>query len=202
SVSEREFLESRRRELTALGVTESEWTEWSRAQSRLANAAGLLETATQSSDALAEGDDALVVRLSQLMHRLEISAAHDPALREIIALVEPASIQLNEAARALRDYRRRLDLDPAELQSVEARLAAIHDTARKHRVRPEALPALLAETDTRLLTLAEAADEAMLARRVADAEERYRAVALPLSAKRHFAANELAHRVTEAMQDL
>jgi DNA repair protein RecN (Recombination protein N) len=183
-------------------VTESEWTELSAAQSRLANAAGLLETATQSSDALAEGDDALVVRLSQLMHRLETSAAHDPALREIIALVEPASIQLNEAARALRDYRRRLDLDPRELQRVEARLAAIHDTARKHRVRAEALPALLAETDARLLTLADAADEAVLARRVADAEERYRAVALPLSAKRRFAANELAHRVTEAMQDL
>jgi DNA repair protein RecN (Recombination protein N) len=202
TVSEREFLEARRRELAALGVTESEWTELSAAQSRLANAAGLLETATQSSDALAEGDDALVVRLSQLMHRLETSAAHDPALREIIALVEPASIQLNEAARALRDYRRRLDLDPAELHRVETRLAAIHDTARKHRVRAEALPALLAETDARLLTLAEAADEAMLARRVADAEERYRAVARPLSAKRRFAANELAHRVTEAMQDL
>jgi DNA repair protein RecN (Recombination protein N) len=202
TVSEREFLEARRRELAALGVTESEWTELSAAQSRLANAAGLLETATQSSDALAEGDDALVVRLSQLMHRLETSAAHDPALREIIALVEPASIQLNEAARALRNYRRRLDLDPRELQRVEARLAAIHDTARKHRVRAEALPALLAETDARLLTLADAADEAVLARRVADAEERYRAVALPLSAKRRFAANELAHRVTEAMQDL
>jgi len=89
-----------------------------------------------------------------------------------------------------------------QAQRVEARLAAIHDTARKHRARPEALPALLAETDARLLMLAEAADEAMLARRVADAEERYRAVAQPLSAKRRLAANELAHRVTEAMQDL
>src|SRR5436190_9073191 len=174
SASEREFLEARRRELAALGVTESEWTELSAAQSRLANAAGLLETATQSSEILADGDDALVVRLSQLLHRLETSTAHDPALREIIALVEPASIQLNEAARVLRDYRRRLDLDPAELQRVEARLAAIHDTARKHRVRPEALPALPAETDARLLMLAEAADETTLARRAADAEVCYR----------------------------
>jgi DNA repair protein RecN (Recombination protein N) len=202
SASEREFLEARRRELAALGMTESEWSELSAAQSRLANAASLLETAAQSSEALFEGDDALVARLSQLMHRLEGSAAHDPALREVIALVEPASIQLNEAARALREYRRRLDVDPAELARVEARLAAIHDTARKYRVRPEALPALLAETDARLVALAEAADEGMLARRVADAEQRYRALAQPLSAKRRFAANELAHRVTEAMQDL
>jgi len=202
SASEREFLEARRGELSALGMTESEWGELSAAQSRLANAASLLETAAHCSEALVDGDDALAVRLSQLMHRLETNSALDPALREIIALVEPAAIQLKEAARALRDYRRRLEVDPAELQRVEARLAAIHDTARKHRARPEALPALLAETDARLLMLAEAADEAMLARRVADAEERYRAVAQPLSAKRRLAANELAHRVTEAMQDL
>src|SRR5207253_2790577 len=118
------------------------------------------------------------------------------------ALIEPASIRLDEASRALRDYRRRLDVDPAELARVEARLAAIHDAARKYRARPEALPALLAETDARLIEMTEAADEATLARRVADALKRYRELAEPLSAKRRFAANELAHRVTEAMQDL
>ena len=53
-----------------------------------------------------------------------------------------------------------------------------------------------------MLTLAEAADEAVLARRAAESEQRYRALAKPLSAKRRFAANELAHRVTDAMQDL
>jgi DNA repair protein RecN (Recombination protein N) len=202
SASEREFLESRRRELAALGMTESEWAELSASQSRLANSASLLEIATQGSEALVEGDDALVRRLSQLVHRLESGATHDPAIRDIIALIEPASIQLDEAARALRDYLRRLDLDPAELTRVEARLASIHDTARKYRVRPEALPALLAETDARLLALAEAADDAALARRATDAEQRYLALAKPLSAKRRFAANELAHRVTDAMQEL
>ena len=52
-----------------------------------------------------------------------------------------------EAARALRSYRRKLDLDPKELQRVEQRLAAIHDVARKYRLRPEALPDLLAATE-------------------------------------------------------
>jgi DNA repair protein RecN (Recombination protein N) len=53
----------------------------------------------------------------------------------------------------LRDYLRRLDLDPTELRRVETRLSAIHDIARRHRVRPEALPALLAETEARLVAL-------------------------------------------------
>ena len=202
SASEREFLEARRQELTALGVTESEWSALSTAQTRLANAASLIEAATQCEEALVEGDDALTVRLAQIAQRLTSAAGHDPALDEIVALLEPAAIQLDEAARALRDYRRRLDLDPAELQRVEARLSAIHDTARKHRVRPEALPALLTETDSRLTALADAADAATLARRAAEAEKHYRALALPLSSKRRFAASELAHRVTQAMQDL
>ena len=90
----------------------------------------------------------------------------------MVALLEPAGIQLDEAARALRDYQRRLDLDPAELKRVEDRLTAIHDVARKHRVRPEALPALLAETEARLAALAEAADAEALAARAADAEQR------------------------------
>src|SRR5690349_13306770 len=42
SASEREFLESRRRELAALGMTESEWSELSASQSRLANATSLV----------------------------------------------------------------------------------------------------------------------------------------------------------------
>ena len=74
--------------------------------------------------------------------------------------------------------------------------------ARKHRVRPEALPALLAETASRLAALAESADAERLARAAAQAEASYRAFAEQLSSKRRFAANELAHRATATMQKL
>jgi len=200
--AEREFLEARRRELSLLGVTEWEWGELSTAQTRLAHAAGLIEATAAAEAALAENDDAMIPRLSELTRQLAASAVHDPALREIVALLEPVGIELDEAARALRDYRRRLDLDPAELARVEARLSAIHDVARKHRVRPEALPALLVDTDLRLTALAEAADADALMRAADAALVRYRELAEPLSSKRRFAASELGHRVSAAMQEL
>jgi DNA repair protein RecN (Recombination protein N) len=200
--TEREFLDARRRELAALNATETEWVDLTNAQSRLAHAADLIEAATQGGEALAEGDDALVARLAQLTQRLKAAAANDPALGEVVALLEPAAVELDEAARALRDYLRRLDLDPAELQRVESRLSAIHDIARRHRVRPEALPALLAETEARLAALAESADAEMLARRVALAAEKFRTHAQQLGKKRRFAGTELAHRVTATMQVL
>jgi DNA repair protein RecN (Recombination protein N) len=202
SAAERALLEDRRRELAALAVSADEWNALTQSQSRLAHAASLIEAAAAGEEALSEGDDALARRLGEIVARLAANAAHDPALAEIVALLEPARIQVDEAARALRGYRQKLELDPAELARVEQRLSAIHDVARKHRVRPEALPELLAATQARLAMLAESADGAALAKRAADAEAAYDTLARQLSAKREYAAHELEERVTAAMQEL
>ena len=202
SAAERERLETRRRELATLDVSAAEWAALTQAQSRLAHAAALIEAAAAGEEGLTDGDDAISSRLASLNAKLDALSAHDPALAAIVALLEPARIGIDEAARALRGYRQKLDVDPAELARVEERLAAIHDTARKHRVRPEALPALRADTETRLAALAESANAAMLAQRAAEAEASYRAFAAELSAKRELAAHDLEARVTEVMQHL
>jgi len=202
SAAERDKLEAQRRELATLGVSADEWAALTQAQSRLAHAAGLIEAAIAGEETLADGEDALTSRLATLILKLGALSAHDAALVEIVELLNPARIGIEEAARALRAYRQKLDVDPRELSRIEERLAAIHDVARKHRVRPEALPALLEETDARLATLAQSADAVALARRAADAEAAYRALAADLSAKRELAAHDLESSVTEVMQRL
>jgi DNA repair protein RecN (Recombination protein N) len=202
TAAERERLEARGRELATLDVSAEEWISLTQAQSRLAHAAALIEAAAAGAEGLADGDDALSSRLASLVAKLDAHSVHDPALAEITALLEPARIGIDEAARALRGYRQKLDVDPAELARVEERLSAIHDTARKHRVRPEALPALRADTETRLAALAQSANAAMLAQRAAEAEASYRALAGELSAKRELAAHDLEARVTDVMQQL
>ena len=200
--AERELLETRRRELEALNVTADEWSSLGQAQSRLAHAAALLEAAAAGEDELADSDAAIVRRVGTVISRLQAGSAHDPALGAIVALLEPARIQLDEAARALRNYRQRLDLDPGELARVEGRLTAIHDTARRYRVRPDDLPQLLAETQARLAAIAESADVAALEKRAVETGTALRAIADELTKKRQFAASELRHRVTATMQEL
>jgi DNA repair protein RecN (Recombination protein N) len=202
SAAEVEFLRERQRELSDLDVSAEEWEALNATQSRLANAASLIAAAGEGEALLAESDDAIATRLAQLVQRLEAAAEHDAALREVVSLLVPAAIQVDEAARTLREYRRRLDLDPGELARVEERIAAVHDVARKHRVKAEALPALLAETEARIATLHASADAGGLARAAQRAEADYRALAETLSHKRSLAAMELTHRVTEAMQSL
>jgi DNA repair protein RecN (Recombination protein N) len=202
NVALREKLAARLHELDALGVTADEWTATSHLQTRLAHAAALTEAARAAEEEITEGDAALSRRLSALAAALKASAAHDPALREIVALIEPARIQLDEAARELRGYLAKLDVDPAGLARVEARLAAIHDVARKHRVRPEALPALRDDTAAELDALAQRTDVTRLARGAADAEAAWKSLAEELGRKRRFAASELEGKVTKAMQAL
>jgi DNA repair protein RecN (Recombination protein N) len=202
SESEREHLASRQKELAALDVSIVEWADLNATQSRLAHAAELIQATIEGEAALAGADDAITVRLAALAQRLSALATHDAALADTAALVDEARIQLDEAGRSLRDYARRLDVDPGELHRIEDRIAAIHDVARKHRVRPESLPGLLAETEARLAVLSEAADADALRAAAGAREADYRALADQLSRKRRFAANELSHKVTATLGEL
>jgi DNA repair protein RecN (Recombination protein N) len=200
--AERDALAARHAELSALGASDDEWQALSQAQSRLAHAATLLGTATTAETELTEGDEALGVRLASLAHRLAQAAQHDQSLAGVAALADEARIRVEEAGRSLRAYRERLDLDPAELARVETRLAAFHDLARKHRVRPDALPALADETGRRLAELTAVADADALEREAAQARRSFDALSRELSVKRKAAAAGLSKRVNAMMKEL
>jgi DNA repair protein RecN (Recombination protein N) len=200
--AESDALSARHAELSALGATAEEWQALSQAQSRLAHSATLLEAATSVESELSDGDAAVGARLASLAHRLRQAAQHDPALADIVVLVDEAKIRVDETGRGLRSYRDRLDLDPAELSRVEARLAAFHDLARKHRVRPDALADLTEETARRLAELAADSDAGALERAAAQAAEAFDALARQLSVKRRAAAAALGKRVTAMMKEL
>ncbi len=198
---ERDELQIRRDELAALAPGEREWAELGATQSRLAHAAALIETASDAQASL-DGDDALLARIDVIVQQMTQASAHDPALAEIVTALDSARIQLDDVAHSLRDYLRRLDVDPQELARVEQRLTELHDAARKYRVRGEELAALLEATDARLAELATAGDAAALEARVDAAEKTWRELAQTLSKKRRLAASELGNRVSAAMQDL
>lgn len=199
---ERSSLAERAAELDALNADPQEWARLSAGQTRLAHAAGLLEAAAGAEEQLEAGEESLARTLAQVVARLRVQLMHDAALAPIVELIEGGRIQLEEAAHALRAYRERLEVDPAELERVETRLAAMHDLARKHRVRPEGLPQLQEETRRRLAAIEDAADLPALEKRLAQAQASYQSAAQALSAGRAVAAQALGQRVSQAMQTL
>jgi DNA repair protein RecN (Recombination protein N) len=200
--AEREQLEWQARELEALKFSADEWPELVAEHSRLTHAATLIEAARLGVEALSEDESSILAQVNAVSARLGHLVEHDARLKEILDLLEPARIQLQEAVYALRRYGERLELDPQRLREVETRLDAIQAAARKYRVQPEALPEKLEVSRSRLRELGEGADAEGLRRLEEEAHAACLAEAGKLSAGRKKAAKKLAEQVTAAMQDL
>ncbi|MEO7496379.1 MAG: DNA repair protein RecN, partial [Massilia sp.] len=199
---ERERLEWQVAELAKLAVKPGEWAEISNEHSRLSHAASLLEGAQEALAAISESDHPILSQLSALNTRLGKLVDVDAQLQSVLDCMEPARIQLQEAVYALNDYLDRVELDPARLREVEARLEAIHSTARKFRVTPEELPEEFSRLDNELKQLADASDLDGLRLQEEKIRARYMEAATSLSGTRAIAASLLGTQVTAAMQEL
>lgn len=200
--SERDEVSFRVRELQALDVGEGEWATLQADHERLAHAASLIEAAQMGVALLADGEPACLSQLAATSARIAQAVEHDPALGEVLDLLESARVEVQEAVYALRHYAERVDLDPARLAEVERRLAAIHDAARKYRVPPEELPDLLARSREQLELLTDGLDPETIRRQEAEARDAYQCAARLLSGARQHWAPLLSEKVTAAMQTL
>ncbi len=195
-------LRDQARELSQLGCSAEEWEALQQEHARLAHAATLLSGSEACRDLLAESDAAVLPQMHAVQHRLQEMRDYDPAMQEALDSLDAAVIQIEEADRFLKKYLARADLDPERLNEVESRIQAIHGAARKYRVRPEGLPALLDRWLQRMAELEEIGDDGVLARQEAAALTEYQALAKELSRLRQDAAERLGALVTAEMQRL
>jgi DNA repair protein RecN (Recombination protein N) len=199
---ERERLEWQVSELEKLAVKPGEWADIGNEHSRLSHAASLLEGAQEALAVISESDHPLMSQLASLNQKLGKLVDVDAQLQPVLDCMGPALIQLQEAVYALNDYLDRVELDPERLRQVEARLDAIHSTARKFRVTPDELPDEYAALSERLKQLADASDLDGLRQQEEKRKAAYLAAAKRLSATRAAAAKILSMQVTAAMQEL
>jgi len=198
-----ELLRYQLSELTALRLTEGEWRRLGDEQRRLANAGQIIAACQAGIDTLRDGDDSVAGRVARLLQVLRQGSQVDPAFERAIQLIEGAAIQVDEAASELRDCLGRLDLDPDRLEEIDRRMTAIHDLARKHRVKPEDLPELERQIRERLesFTGAEARLAALRAE-IAKLDGEYREAAGALTVSRRRAAESLSGEITREMRKL
>ncbi len=192
------------RELQALAITTEELAQLEEEHSRLANGAELLEGLQESAQALCDDEQAAVAPvLARALSRLEQLTRYDSRLVELTALLREASIQVDEAASRLHQYLDKLELDPQRLQTVEQRLASVHDLARKHKTRAEELPQILERLAMELRDLEEGdLNSERLQQAIETERHRYLELAQQISTTRRQAAPTLGKSVTAQMQQL
>jgi DNA repair protein RecN (Recombination protein N) len=199
-----EWLTHQVRELDALALAADEIPALEEEHARLANGAELIEGVQSLAQAITEDEEAAVSRqLARAVNRLQSLVKYDHKLGEIAALLNEASIQINEAGSRLNHYLESLELDPSRLQAVERRLSTVHDLARKHKVKPEELPAVHERLRAELSEI-ENLDTSLgkLEEDLGKANELYLKTAKEITRVRQGAAKKLAKAVTGEMQEL
>lgn len=198
---ERERLQWRLDELSALNVQENEWETLSQSHDALVHAADILHTAASVEEIL-NGDDGLQSRLFHCRQQLAALIKAAPAFADSVTLLESVEAELGEVSAYLREASASVETDENLLVQQGQRMQELMSMARKYRLEPPQLPEELVRVESALNELEAAADIEALRARVAERENEYMQVAQQLSARRHQAAAKLAKQTTVHMQNL
>ncbi len=122
-------------EIAAAELRPDEEEELVKERGRLANAERLITQAAKAYDQLNGGDgqtNSALDLANRALGALMSLERLDPDLGEIRQMAEEGAVLLEEASKALRQYRDALEYNPARLEQVEDRLELIHNLQRKY----------------------------------------------------------------------
>ena len=167
------------------------------------NVAKLQDHAQAAYEALYEAQGSALAQLKTVRKRLEDLCRIDASLRETLDSLPPAEIALDEAAHALRHYLGGLEADPARLEHIEARLAAIDKLKRKYGAGADEILAFLADVSVKLSAVETAGERRAQLSRERDAlAADYERAARKLSDTRRHSATRLETQVQEELAAL
>ena len=169
----------------------------------LQNVTRLQEHANAAFSALYESPDSATTQLRQTMKRLEELSRIDPSLSEIAASLKEAAVVIDEASYVLRDYLGKLEGDPARLEDIEGRLAALDRLKRKYGGTIEEVLAYRDDVARRADEVEHATEHrAALEARRAELEHRYQQLAGKLTNVRQTAGERLSREVERELKHL
>ncbi|MET0108157.1 MAG: DNA repair protein RecN [Candidatus Thiodiazotropha sp.] len=201
--SRMDLLRYQANELNSLNLSRDEWLKLEHEHKRLSHQEQLGDTCRVIISGLDDEQLAMRSRLSSYVERLSEAAQLDETLSEPQQLLDSALIQVDETLASLRNYLNDMELDSAGLQQLEERLSAIHDMARKYRVKPQQLTDKLSDIEKDLKSLESSEVELAELTRIVDQQRAaHLELGRELSAKRKDVAQRLSGEITQAMQKL
>jgi len=169
----------------------------------LRNFVRIEESANAAYGALYDAPESAAAQLRAVAKKMEELARIDDSIAPILATLQPAAIAVDEAAHSLRHYLAKLEADPARLEEVESRLAALEKLKRKYGATMEEVLGFLERVRGDLRTV-ETSNERRdaLEKRTAELAREFESAAAKLSAARKNAARQLARRVETELASL
>jgi DNA repair protein RecN (Recombination protein N) len=199
---DREWLEHAVAELHQLDPQPGEEESLAEARANMQKGARLADDIS-AVHGLLDGPEAGLAQLRQAARKLERIAGQHEKLGAALEALDRAIAEASEGEDRLREAAEALAYDPQRLEETETRLFELRALARKHRVEPDALPALAEELTAKLAAL-DAGTEGLadLERQAHEARKVYAEAADRLSRQRAEAAQQLDRAVAVELAPL
>ncbi len=192
-----------RREIDGASLRPGEDAELEAERRVQQNAGKLLETAGAAYEALYEAPESAWTTARAVAKKLDELARIDAVMEPVRLTLEPALIAMQDVSYSLRDYLGRMEANPARLDEIENRLAALDKLKRKYGATVDEILAFLADV-TRKLNDVETSGERIgeLKREQTRLAAEYEKSAGELTALRKSAAVKLGQRVEQELKPL
>jgi DNA repair protein RecN (Recombination protein N) len=192
-----------RNEIDAVAPQSGEDVQLEAERKVLQNVTRLQESAGAAYEALYDAPQSVAAQLRHASKRLDELTRIDTSLADTSASLQQASVLIDDAAYSLRDYLGKLEGDPARLETVEARLAALDRLRRKYGGSLEAVIEFRTDVARKADEVENASEhEAALERKRALAKAEFDSLATKLSAARAESASRLSKAVEVELKGL
>lgn len=169
----------------------------------LQNVTRLQESANAAFGLLYEAPESASTQVRQALKRMDELVRIDGTFEENVGTLRQASVLIEEAAYALRDYLGRLEGDPARLEDVESRLEALDRLKRKYGRSLEDVLAFREDAGRRVDEVENASEHrSALERQQKEAAQKFEKLAKELSSARKAAATALSEQVENELKSL
>jgi len=129
---ERELMAFQSSEIETSGIQVGEEESLKEDRVLLTHAKKLMDFARLSEETLYSEEGSAIEKVQKVFNQCRETAAIDPFLSQALKALESTLIQLEETALALRDYSRRVEINPMRLEEIENRLEEIDRLKRKY----------------------------------------------------------------------
>ncbi len=199
-----ELLRYQLSELEQLDLENYDFAALSEEHKKQANIGLILSKGQQQLDILYENEQQSVNQLlGYSLHDLQEIAEVTPEINDIIALLDEAQIQIQEAAQQLRRYLDTLEMDPRRLEWLETQIGTIQALSRKHQVHADHLPELALQLRNELEGLTQGTQRIEeLTQAVEQIETEYHKLADQLSGQRNSCAHALQREISAMIREL
>jgi DNA repair protein RecN (Recombination protein N) len=129
---ERELMAFQSKEIEASRIQIGEEESLKEERTILTHAKKLMDFAHTAEETLYSEEGSTIEKIQKILNQGREMAAIDPTLDQPLKALESTLIQLEEIALALRDYSRRVEINPMRLDEIENRLEEIDRLKRKY----------------------------------------------------------------------